>query len=239
MDVGNKVLVMILTYNEEENISRVIGGVKKHVPLADIVVIDGESRDSTVEQARQCGVFVLEVPHRLGIGGGVETGYKFAEEMGYDILARVDGDGQHNPEALPKLIKSVIDGRADVVIGSRYAQATGYRASLSRAVGIKLFSLLLSALSHQKITDPTSGFQAVNRDVIRFFAVDCHCNWSEVEAIVLLHQAGFSIHELPVIMNERLRGESSFKLGRAFFYMFKGLLSLFVGCLRESPRRRC
>lgn len=238
MDAGSKVLVMIPTYNEEENISSVIGEVKEHVPFADIVVVDGESKDSTVEQARHCGAFVLEVSHRLGIGGGVETGYKFAEQMGYDILARVDGDGQHKPEDLPKLIKPVIEGRADVVIGSRYAQATGVRNTLSRAVGIRLFSLLLSTLTHQKITDPTSGFQVVNRDVIRFFAVDFPCDWSEVEAIVLLHRAGFAILEVPVTMNERLRGKSSFELGRAFVYMFKGLLSLFVGCLRKPPRRR-
>ncbi|MQY69534.1 MAG: glycosyltransferase, partial [Firmicutes bacterium] len=166
----NKIMVLIPTYNEEESIGQVIRGARKSLPQADIVVVDGESSDSTQEIARKSGVIILKVPHSLGIAGGVETGFSFADLRGYDIVVRVDGDGQHNPDQIPRLLEPILNDKADVTIGSRYIGAGDYKASLPRTLSTKLFSLIISAIIRQKITDATSGFQVANYRVIEFLS---------------------------------------------------------------------
>jgi len=212
--------------------------VRKSLPQVDIVVVDGESSDSTAEIARKLGVIILKVPHSLGIGGGVETGFSFADLRGYGIVVRVDGDGQHSPNQIPRLMQPILNGEADVSIGSRYIGAGDYKASLSRTLSIKLFSLIISAIIRQKITDATSGFQVVNRRVIEFLSRSYFFDYSEVEAIVLLRKAGFKILEIPVSMEKRAEGQSSFTFVRAFYYIFTGVLSLLISLLREKTLRR-
>ena len=234
----NKIMVLIPTYNEEKSIGQVIRGVRKSLPQADIVVVDGESTDSTKEIARKLGVIVLKVPHSLGIAGGVETGFSFADLRGYDVVVRVDGDGQHNPDQIPRLMQPIMDGEADVSIGSRYIGAGDYKASLPRTLSIELFSLIISAIIRQKITDATSGFQVVNRRVIEFLSRNYFFDYSEVEAIVLLKKAGFRIWEIPVTMEKRAQGQSSFTFVRAFYYIFTGILSLLISLLKGETLRR-
>jgi hypothetical protein len=231
----NKIMVLIPTYNEEKSIGQVIRGVRKSLPQADIVVVDGESTDSTEEIARKLGVIILRVPHSLGIAGGVETGFSFADLREYDTVVRVDGDGQHNPDQIPRLMQPIVDGGADVAIGSRYIEAGDYKASLPRTLSIKVFSLIISAIIRQKITDATSGFQVVNRRVIEFLSRSYFFDYSEVEAIVLLRNAGFKILEIPVSMKKRVQGSSSFTLIRAFYYVFTGVLLLLISLLRGKP----
>jgi len=234
----HKIMVLIPTHNEEKTIGQVIKEVKENLPLADIVVVDGESTDSTREKARSLGAVVLELSHSLGIGGGVETGFRFADLRGYDTVVRVDGDGQHDPKEIGKLMEVVLNGGADIAIGSRYVRGGDYKASLARMLNTKLFSLVVSGIIGQKITDTTSGFQVVNREVVRFFSRNYLFDYSEVEALVLLKKAGFRIVEIPVSMKERRQGQSSFNLIKGFFYVFTGVLSLSVGLLRRTPRRR-
>lgn len=238
MSTKHKIMVLIPTYNEKKTIGEVIKGVKENLPLADIVVVDGESTDSTREKARSLGAVVLEVSQSLGIGGGVETGFRFADLRGYDTVIRVDGDAQHNPKEIGKLMEAVLNGRADIAIGSRYVRQGDYKASLPRMLNTKLFSLIVSGIIRQKISDTTSGFQVLSREVVRFFSRNYLFDYSEVEALVLLKKAGFRIVEIPVSMRERGEGQSSFGLIKGFFYVFAGVLSLAVGLLRRTPRRR-
>ncbi len=228
----NRIMVLIPTYNEEKSIGQVIRGVKKSLPQADIVVVDGESTDSTEEIARKLGVIILKVPPSLGIAGGVETGFSFADLRGYGMVVRVDGDGQHSPDQIPRLMQPILNGEADVSIGSRYMGAGDYKASLPRALSVKLFSLIISAIIRQKITDAASGFQVVNRKVIEFLSKSYFFDYSEVEAIVLLRKAGFKILEIPVIMKKRAQGSSSFTFVRAFYYIFTGMLLLLISLLK-------
>ncbi|GAI90729.1 unnamed protein product, partial [marine sediment metagenome] len=202
---------------------------------ADIVVVDGESRDATAELARKLEAIVLKVPHSLGIAGGVETGFSFADLEGYDVVVRVDGDGQHNPDEISRLMQPILDARADITIGSRYIGAGDYKGSLSRTLSAKLFALVISAIIRQKISDATSGFQAVNRRVIEFLSHSHSFDYSEVEAIVLFKNAGFRILEIPVAMEKRVQGQSSFTFVRAFYYIFTGMLSLLVNLLKGKP----
>ncbi|MBA7496848.1 Polyprenol monophosphomannose synthase [subsurface metagenome] len=233
----NKIMILIPTYNEEKSIGQVIRGVKKSLPQADVVVVD-ESSDSTEEIARKLGVIVLKVPPSLEIAGGVETGFSFADLRGYDMVVRVDGDGQHNPDQIPRLMQPILDGEADVTIGSRYMRAGDYKASLPRTLTTKLFSLIVSAIIRQKITDATSGFQMVNRRVIEFLSRSYFFDYSEVEAIVLLKKAGFRILEIPVSMKKRAQGQSSFTFVRAFYFIFTGILLLLISLLKGEPLRR-
>lgn len=231
-----KIVALIPAYNEQEAIGEVVNDVRAYVPEADIVVINDGSADHTVERAKASGAFVLDLPYNLGIGGAVQTGYLFADEMGYDIAIRFDGDGQHDPAEAYKLLEPIKSGQADVVIGSRYLKAgNGYRASFIRFLGIKLFGVITSCIVHRKISDVTSGFQAVNRRVIEFYSRDYPSDYPEIETIPLLHRAGLCTLEVPVSMKERLAGNTSITPIRSVYYVAKVLLSLFMGLMRKQP----
>jgi len=231
-----KILVMIPTYNEAKTITSVIHNIREALPKADILVIDGGSQDETYEKARKSGAFALILPYSIGIGGAIETGFKFADEMDYDILARVDGDGQHDPKELPRMIKLIEDRETDVVVGSRFFQNKKYKHFFFRSVGIKLFSLIDSLLIGQRVSDPTSGFQTFNSEVIKFFGKRYALDYSEVEVLVIIHRAGFKIKEIPVPMRKREEGNSSFNSIRSFVYVFRGILSLFIGLFQDFPK---
>ncbi len=233
-----KVLVLILTYNEEQHISQVIDDVKVHVPFADVLVVDGESVDNTARLAKEKGVWIVSVPSRLGIAGGMEAGLLFANYRDYNYLIRVDGDGQHRAEDIGALLEPVMDGEADLVIGARFKKESGeYKASAPRLVANKLFAFLVSKIVGENLHDTTSGFQAMRRDVVRFLGDIENFEYSEVETVILLKKAGFRILEVPVVMNERVGSQSSFNFLRAFFYMFNGLFSLLLNISRKVERK--
>src|SRR5207237_10435809 len=171
---------------------------------------------------------VLKLPFNLGIGGAVQTGFRFAFENGFDLAVRVDGDGQHDPTQLPALLEPVLAGEADIVIGSRFTGRGGYRSSRSRRVGIGLLARAVSALVRQRITDPTSGFQALNRHAIALFAADYPHDYPEVEAVLMVFKHRLRLCEVPVAMRRRAAGRSSIGAVRAIYYMVKVLLALFV-----------
>jgi glycosyltransferase involved in cell wall biosynthesis len=233
--VDSSVLVIIPAYNEEDSLSHVIDSVRASAPFADIVVVNDGSVDATASIARAKGVMLLNLPYNLGIGGAVQTGYKFAKEQGYDVAIQVDGDGQHPAEEIPKLLRRLQSGQADMVIGSRFVSArSDYRVPFARLVGIKILAGVISFLSRQPVTDPTSGFRAANRDVIRFLARMYPRDYPEPEAIVLLQKEGYSIAEVAAEMNPRVGGTSSITLLDGLFYIVKVLLAIAVDMVKPS-----
>ena len=178
----------------------------------------------------------MTLPYNLGIGGAVQTGFVYAHEGGYDVAVRLDGDGQHDPADLPALLGPIDADAADIVTGSRFADADGtYRPPLARRIGIVWFAKLVSALTRQRVTDTTSGFQALNRKGIALFARDYPSDYPEVEATVLVHKHGLRLVEVQVQMREREHGTSSITFVRSIYYVFKVTLALFVAMVRKYP----
>lgn len=228
-----RILIIIPAFNEEESIGGVISSIKKSMPEADIVVVNDGSSDSTREIAEGMGVSVLNLPYNLGIGATMQTGYGFARRNGYDIAVQVDADGQHPAEQIKKVVAPVLDGRADLVVGSRFLGEGEYQPSLARGAGIYLFSRFVSFILREQVTDTTSGFRAAGPRTIEFFSHHYPDDYPEVEALVLLHKKGFSIMEVPVKMAERAGGVSSITPGRSVYYMVKVFLAILVDMLKK------
>jgi hypothetical protein len=227
-------LAVVPAYNEERNIARVIGELRDFDPSIDVVVVSDGSVDRTADAAEAAGARVLRLPFNLGIGGAVQTGFQYAWENGYDLVVRCDGDGQHIPAELPKVIAPVVAGEADIAVGSRFNGGDGYRSSASRRVGIRLLALVVSAIARQRVTDTTSGFQALNRRALRLFAADYPHDYPEVEGMVMTIKHRLRLVEVPVQMREREHGSSSITALRSVYYMAKVLTALFVGLFRRS-----
>jgi glycosyltransferase involved in cell wall biosynthesis len=226
---GSRVLVIIPAYNEEESIARVIKGIKERASFADIVVINDGSADRTSAIARECGASVLDLPHNLGIGGAVQAGYKIADRLRYDIILRLDGDGQHDPQEIPRLLMPVLGDLTDVAFGSRFCgRGVTYEVPLARRLGIRLFATLVSLITGQRIYDATSGMLCANRKGIQCFARYYPQDYPEVESHVLLHKAGLRRMEVPVEMHPRMGGQSSIRLLASIYYAFKVLLAVLI-----------
>jgi glycosyltransferase involved in cell wall biosynthesis len=227
-------IAVVPAYNEEQNIARVVAELKEHDPGLDVVVVSDGSVDRTDEAARGAGAKVLCLPFNLGIGGAVQTGFRYAWENGYELAVRCDGDGQHVPAELPKVIAPVVAGDADIAIGSRFVTSSGYRSSATRRVGIRLLALVVSTIARQRVTDATSGFQALNRRALELFAADYPHDYPEVEGMVMTIKHRLRLVEVPVEMREREHGRSSITALRSIYYMVKVLTALFVGLFRRS-----
>jgi glycosyltransferase involved in cell wall biosynthesis len=229
-------LAIIPAYNEEGMVAQVVRGIRKHAPDFDVVVVDDGSTDGTFAEAAAEGVTVLRHPFNLGIGGAMQSGFKYAAANDYDIAAQVDGDGQHKTGYLNDLVDALrTGGKADMVCGSRFRGNPGYKVPIGRRIGNLIFSVILSAIVRRRITDPTSGFRMTNRRGIELFARDYPHDYPEVEAILMLHAHRLRLHEVPVRMNARGFGRSSIDYPRSAYYMAKVLLALFVGLFRRRP----
>jgi len=228
-------IAIVPAYNEAESIGAVIDELRAADPELEIVVVDDGSTDGTADVAARRGARVLQLPFNLGIGGAVQTGYCFAHEHGFDLALRVDGDGQHDPTQAAALAEAVLAGEADVAVGSRFIGRHGYRSSRSRRFAIRVLAWTVSALTHQRVTDPTSGFQVANRRAIALFAADYPHDYPEVEATVLLAKHKLRRVEVPVAMRERSAGRSSIGAVRSVYYMVKVMLAVFVAMFRK-PR---
>jgi len=228
-------VAIVPAYEEEGIIAAVVAEIRSFDPALDIVVVDDGSVDGTAAAAASAGAAVVRLPFNLGIGGAVQTGFKYALEHGYGIAVRLDGDGQHDPTELPKLLEPLARDDADVVVGSRFALGErNYRPPLARRAGIRWFAKLVSLLTRQRLTDTTSGFQAVNARGIRLFAADYPHDYPEVEAAVMVVRHRLRIVEVPVRMRERELGSSSITALRSLYYAVKVTLALFVGIFRRS-----
>jgi glycosyltransferase involved in cell wall biosynthesis len=226
-------IAIVPARNEERAVAAVVDEIRAFDEGLDVVVIDDGSTDGTAQAAASAGAYVVRLPFNVGIGAAVQTGFKFARERGYELAVRLDGDGQHDPSELPKLLAALDESGADVVVGSRFVDGPdGHRGPRTRRVGIVFFARLVSALTRQRVTDTTSGFQALNRRGIAVFAADYPHDYPEVEATVMVYKHGLRLVEVPVRMREREHGRSSITALRSVYYMLKVTLALLVGMLR-------
>ena len=223
-----KVLVIIPAYNEAENIVNTVTGLQEKCPDCDYVVIDDCSKDTTRKICEERGFSYIALPLNLGIGGGVQTGYRYATERGYDVTVQFDGDGQHNAEYISDLIAPIEKGEADMVIGSRFIKGEGFQTSRMRRAGINMLGAVLKLAARVKVTDATSGFRACSKELTAFFAENYAQDYPEPESIIAASVSGFSICEVPVIMNERTAGVSSINLPRSIYYMIKVTLAILI-----------
>lgn len=229
-------LAVIPAYNESATLPGVIRALRARAPQFDPLVVDDGSTDETAELGMDLGARVLRVPFNLGIGGAVQAGFVYALENGYDYVAQVDADGQHDPSELRKLVAAMSADSADVVCGSRFLTSDyDYPAPISRRTGIHIFAFLLSRIVASPISDPTSGFRLYNRRAIELFAHDYPHDYPEVEAVLMLHNHRLRLREVPVQMYVRGGGRSSISTGKSAYYMSKVLLALLVGLARRQP----
>jgi glycosyltransferase involved in cell wall biosynthesis len=239
MTPEERCLAIVPAYNEAGSVARVVRGLRASAPEFDVLVVDDGSTDATGPQAAAAGAIVLRMPFNLGIGGAMQGGYVYAQEHDYDFAVQVDGDGQHDPaqiEALADVFRA--DHTVDLVYGSRFAEASGYRAPLNRRIGIRIFAWLLSLITRQRVTDPTSGFRLANRRAIELFARDYPHDYPEVEAILMVHAHRLRVVEVPVSMHARETGRSSITWFRSGYYMVKVMLAVLIGLARARPSVR-
>lgn len=230
-----KVLIIIPAYNEAENIVKTIDELLSlQLPLSILVVNDG-SKDQTAQEAKKTGVMVISLPFNLGIGGAVQTGFKYAHQHQFDIAVQVDGDCQHDAHFLEKLLEPVIKNEVDMAIGSRFIPPyVGYRSSFVRRIGINFFAGLISWLTDCKVTDPTSGFRAFNRKMIKIFADYYPSDFPEPEAIVVARRHQARIKEVPVEMRKRIAGNSSIRYLKTLYYMIKVTFAIFLDKIKPA-----
>ena len=227
-------LAIVPAYNEAEAIEAVIEELRAVDPELGIVVIDDGSTDGTAARAEKPGVDVVRLPYNLGIGGAMQTGYQYARDHGFQLAIQVDGDGQHDPSEIAALIEPVVNGKADMAVGTRFAGGRRYRPPFARRVGIQIFAAMVSLIIRQRVTDTTSGFRAVNRRGILLFASDYPHDYPEVETTVLVHRHRLRMVEVPVAMRTRVTGRSSITFFQSIYYMIKVSLALFVGLFRRQ-----
>jgi glycosyltransferase involved in cell wall biosynthesis len=233
---SERLLVLIPAYNEQAVIRRVVGSVRLVVPQADVLVVDDGSKDNTAQEAEAAGAFVIRHPFNLGIGGAVQTGLKFAQQEDYDVVVRLDGDGQHNASDIPSLHAMLQSSNIDVVIGSRFLCATEkMHIPRLRRLGIYIFALTVSCLTGSRATDTTSGFFALNRRAIEALVAYMPQDYPEVESRIVLHKAGLKTLELPAQMRARLSGVSSINSWRSVYYALKVTVAVLVGALKDIP----
>jgi len=230
-----KILIIIPAYNEASRIGEVVRCVREAAPDYDILVVNDGSGDETSHAAQSAGATVVSHPFNLGYGVAIQTGYKYALAKQYDFVVQMDGDGQHDPACISDLLAPVLAGKTDFCLGSRFLGVESYAPSLARKVGMALFRWLVSTLIKTRITDSTSGFQAFNRRVIRYFTTEVFpCDYPDADMLITLHRAGFRIREVPVRMHASATGKSMHAGWKPLYYMFKMLLSIFVTLLRKK-----
>ena len=228
-------IVILPAYNEGKNIRNVIKDIRDNTSEVDILVVNDGSTDDTSSAAKETGVQVIDLPVNLGIGGAVQTGFQYALGNNYNYAMQFDGDGQHKGCEIQKLLDRIKKGDADVVIGSRFLKggASAFRSTFLRRIGIFFFSKLISVITGQRLTDSTSGFRVANRKAIERLAKYYPEDYPEPEAIVLLKRWGFSIAEIPTVMQERVGSSSSITTIKSVYYIVKVTLAILVDLLRK------
>jgi hypothetical protein len=230
-------VAIVPAFNEAGAIGRVVDEIRAFDDRIDVVVVDDASTDETAAIAAAHGATVLRLPFNVGIGGAVQTGFKYALAHAYEVAVRLDGDGQHDPQELPKLLEPLARGEADLVIGSRFVDPGGsYRPPFARRMGIRVFARLVSLLGGQRVTDTTSGFAALDRVGIELFAAQFPHDYPEVEATLVALRSGLRLAQVQVEMRERETGSSSITFVRSLYYIVKVMLALLVASLRRYPR---
>lgn len=232
------ILIIIPAYNEQGNIRKVIEELQTVAIKKVILVINDGSQDQTALEAKSTGVRVVSLPFNLGIGGAVQTGFKFALNEGFSIAVQVDGDGQHIARYIEQLLVPIEQKQADMVIGSRFLPPhVGYRSSFVRRIGINFFAWLISFLTGCKVTDPTSGFRAFNVKMIQLFARSYPHDFPEPEAIMVARRFKARVLEVPVEMRKRQEGVSSIRYLKTLYYMIKVTFAIVLNQLKTTKIR--
>lgn len=228
-----KKLIIIPAYNEEDAIAHTVARIREKVPDFDYVIINDCSTDRTLAICRENGFHVVNLPINLGIGGAVQTGYRYALENGYDIAVQMDGDGQHDAAYLGEMARVLEEEKLNMVIGSRFIEKEGFQSSAARRLGIGYFSWLIKLVTGVRITDPTSGMRMADREVIGLFAGDYPKDYPEPESVVTILKMGRRVREIPVQMRAREGGVSSISSMKAVYYMVKVSIAVLIAAWRR------
>jgi hypothetical protein len=234
----SRLLILIPAYNEEGAIGGVVNEVRAVMPGVPILVVDDCSTDATIHTARAAGARVLPLPHHLGLGGAVQAGYRLAFELDFDYVIRVDGDGQHDPRDIPKMLETLEQEKCEMVIGSRFVDGSGEHTGFVRAAAIVFFRAILRPILGRPVHDPTSGFVGVNRTALSLFSRSFPLEYPEIEALVVLQRKRFRFVEVPCRMRPRRTGRSTITPFRSLYYMVHVLLGVFVNVLKFEGRRK-
>jgi glycosyltransferase involved in cell wall biosynthesis len=232
----HKLLIIVPARNESGAIGTVVRSIHEHVPDTPVLVLNDCSTDDTAAVARAAGADVLTLPHHLGLGGCVQTGYKLAYELGFEYVIRVDGDGQHDARDIPRVFERLRESGCEMVIGSRFVDDNGSRTSLMRTLGIKFFRAVLRPILGKTVHDPTSGFVGVNRQALNVFAGSFPLTYPEIEALVVLQRRRFRFEEVPCRMHARIAGRSTITAAKSLYYIVHVLLGVFMNVLRYERR---
>ena len=228
-----KKLIIIPAYNESACIEQTVRAIQKYAKEFDYLIVNDCSTDRTKEICEKNEFNLINLPINLGIGGAVQTGYRYAYENDYDMAVQIDGDGQHDASFLTQMSKTMQREGADMLIGSRFIEKQGFQSSLIRRIGIVYFTWLIKLLTGTTITDPTSGLRMINRSVIEIFARDYPKDYPEPESVVAVLRKKKQVKEIPVIMRERQGGSSSIHSAKSVYYMVKVTLAILVERLRR------
>lgn len=228
-----KSIVIIPAYNEEKSIEKTVEDIRENAPEFDYVIVNDCSKDATLKVCMEKGMHVLNLPINLGIGGAVQTGYRYAYKNGYDFAVQFDGDGQHDARFLHEMRDYMIEHSLNMLIGSRFIEKEGFQSSGIRRFGIRYFSGLIRLLTGAKVTDPTSGMRMVDRNIIEIYAESYPKDYPEPESVVAILNMGKTVGEYPVVMRERTEGVSSISPLRSVYYMVKVTLAILVEMLRK------
>jgi len=229
------ILVLIPAFNEEERIGEVIRGVRRCLSEATVLVVNDGSSDQTPIVSCEAGARVVSHPFNLGVGTALQTGYKYAVRHGFHYVIQLDADGQHPPSFLSDFVTKLKETEADLVIGSRFLIDKGARIPFVRRVGNRVFSRLLTILTGESLTDPTSGYRAMKRPILQFCVRDTYgFDYPDADFLLTLHRSGFRLVEIPIEVKPRRGGASQHRGLRPVYYVLKMLLSIFIILLRKK-----
>jgi len=237
----DKIILVIPAYNEEENILNTYKSIMKYNTEKktnyDVIVINDCSTDKTSEICHQNKIPVIDLVHNLGIGGAVQTGYKYAYKNGYDIAVQFDGDGQHDVRYVKNVVDPIINGQADLVIGSRFVKKIDtFQSSAARRMGIKVISSFMKFATGKKVYDTTSGFRAVSKEIIKDFSISYPNEYPEPVTTAEILKKDYKVSEVSVEMKEREGGTSSIHTWKTVYYMLNVCLALLVIKVRRYKR---
>jgi glycosyltransferase involved in cell wall biosynthesis len=229
-----RALVIVPAWNEADSLPGTLADLLTVHPQSDVLVVDDGSTDGTSDAARSAGVRAVRHPFNLGVGGALQTGFRFAIERGYDAAVQFDADGQHPAAALHQVLSPVLEGRCDVAIGSRFVRPSGYHAPFTRRVGMRLFSAVAGAAGGQPVTDTTSGYRAYARAVMAQCQYDFPNDFPDAPLLISLSRRGFRLMEVPVDMRERQAGRSFYTFGKSLYYPYKNLLASLMAWFQRT-----
>lgn len=233
----NKAVVIVPAYNEEQSIGTLLDEIRAAVPALDVVVVSDGSTDMTASIARRHGAEVLDLPCNLGVGGAVQAGFRYAFDRGYAFAVRCDGDGQHLPSEIPRLLEALKTHPVDLVIGSRFLEKKSYTSTWLRHCGISVLAAFLSLICRRRVTDPTSGFQALNRPLLYCFSNLYPADYPEPEALALMRREGYDFMEIATIFRSRKAGRSTIGKWDTLYYALKVFLALLVDRARPVDQQ--